>query len=227
MNDATSVAQAFASLTETVRRLTADDGCAWHGVQTHQSLIRYLIEEAYELVEAIETNAVPSDVREELADLLYQVFFHAAIAERDGEGYAIADVAQTLNEKLIARHPHVFGDRGYMSVDELNAEWEALKENASGRRRSVLEGIAEAMPTLARAEKIIDRLERAGVMDALPDAPQIVQRDITAEQLGGELLALLRLAHANGINADEALRAALRELSDGAASAAATADTAE
>lgn len=208
-----SVAEAFAALAETVRRLTADDGCAWHGVQTHQSLVRYLIEEAYELVEAIETDAPADEVKEELADLLYQVLFHAAIAERDGEGYSAADVAATLNEKLIARHPHVFGDRGYMSVDELNAEWERLKENASGQRRGVLEGIAATMPTLARAEKVIDRLERAGVTDALdaaavsmPDAPE------TSAEFGQALLQLVRSAHAHGINADEALRVALRDL---------------
>lgn len=211
-----SVAEAFAALAETVRRLTADDGCAWHGVQTHQSLVRYLIEEAYELVEAIETDAPADEVKEELADLLYQVLFHAAIAERDGEGYSVVDVAATLNEKLIARHPHVFGDRGYMSVDELNAEWERLKENASGQHRGVLEGIAATMPTLARAEKVIDRLERAGVTDALDavaatasDAPNAPE---TSAEFGRALLQLVRSAHAHGVNADEALRVALRDL---------------
>lgn len=203
-----SVADAFTALAETMRQLTADDGCAWHGVQTHQTLIRFLIEESFELVEAIETHAAPGEVREELADLLYQVLFHAAIAERDGEGYSVVTVANTLNEKLIARHPHVFGDRGYMSVDELNAQWEQLKADASGQSRGVLDGIAESMPTLARAEKVIDRLERAGRMDALQIAPK------TSADIGNDLLELIRVAHANGVNADEALRVALRGLTE-------------
>jgi uncharacterized protein YabN with tetrapyrrole methylase and pyrophosphatase domain len=203
-----TVAEAFTALAETMRQLTADDGCAWHGVQTHQTLIRYLIEESFELVEAIETQAAPAEVKEELADLLYQVLFHAAIAERDGEGYSVVSVANTLNVKLIARHPHVFGDRGYMSVDELNAEWEQLKANASGQRRGVLDGIADATPTLARAEKVIDRLERAGLLDALPPTPK------TTADIGRDLLELIRVAHASGVNADEALRVALRELTE-------------
>ena len=200
------IAAAFAALAETMNQLTAEDGCAWHGVQTHQSLVRYLIEESYELVDAIETHAPSDEVKEELGDLLYQVFFHAAIAQRDGEGYSVSDVADALNEKLIARHPHVFSDRGYMSVDELNAQWESLKEDASGRQRSVLEGIVSSMPTLARAEKVIDRLERADLLDALQTDPK------TAADIGAELLRIIRVAHANSINADEALRVALRSL---------------
>jgi uncharacterized protein YabN with tetrapyrrole methylase and pyrophosphatase domain len=200
------IAAAFAALAETMNQLTAEDGCAWHGVQTHQSLVRYLIEESYELVDAIETHAPSDEVKEELGDLLYQVFFHAAIAQRDGEGYSVSDVADALNEKLIARHPHVFSDRGYMSVDELNAQWESLKEDASGRQRGVLEGIVSSMPTLARAEKVIDRLERADLLDALQTDPK------TAADIGAELLRIIRVAHANSINADEALRVALRSL---------------
>lgn len=200
-----STADAFTQLAQTIDQLTAPDGCAWHNVQTHESLIRYLIEETAELVEAIETGAGADEVKEELADVLYQVFFHAAIAEREGEGYDVAEIANTLNQKLIARHPHVFGDRGYMSVDELNAEWEQLKANASGKNRGVLEGIASTMPTLARAEKIVDRLERAGEADA-----QLANLD--SDDVGDAILLLLRQAHADGINADKSLRAALRRI---------------
>lgn len=203
-----TVATAFTELAETMTRLTADDGCAWHGVQSHQSLIRYLIEEAYELVDAIETQASADAISEELGDLLYQVLFHAAIAERDGEGFSVIEVARGLNEKLIARHPHVFSDRGYMSVDELNAQWETLKADAAGQSREVLEGIVPSMPTLARAEKIIDRLERANLMDALESDPK------TLHDIGNDLLHTIRVARANGINADEALRVALRQLTE-------------
>lgn len=203
---ATAVASAYAQLVETMDALLAEDGCAWHGVQTHQSLVRYLIEESFELVEAIETNAPATQVQDELADVLYQVLFHAAIAERDREGFDPASVADALREKLIARHPHVFGDRGYMSVEELNEQWENLKADATGDTRQTLQGIVDTLPTLARAEKIIDRLERAGVLEAASD------QGLSAEQVGDQLVAIIRSAHASGVNADEALRVAIREL---------------
>lgn len=203
-----SVATAFTELAHTMRQLTADDGCAWHGVQSHHTLVRYLIEETFELVETIETDAPADDLREELADLLYQVMFHAAIAERSDEGFSIVDVAETLNEKLIARHPHVFGDRGFMSVEELNAQWEQLKADAAGRSRGMLEGIPKSMPALARAEKIIDRLERAGMID------DVAASALTREEVGSKLVHLIRQAHMNNINVDEALRVALRALTE-------------
>jgi uncharacterized protein YabN with tetrapyrrole methylase and pyrophosphatase domain len=171
-------------------------------------------------VEAIETGGAPEEVQEELADLLYQVCFHAALAEKHGEGYDLASVADLLNAKLIARHPHVFSDRGYMSVEELNAEWEQLKADASGQQRGILEGIAVSMPTLARAEKIVDRLERAGLADSVlgsrvrQSANEMNADPVTVEEFGREMMALLRVAHANGVNVDEAMRATLREVTD-------------
>lgn len=152
----------------TVQRMANPGGCAWHEVQTHESLIPFLIEETAEFVDAVERGLPASEVAEELGDVLYQVLFHAAIASRDGEGYDLDSVASRLDEKLRARHPHVFGNRGYMSVEELNAEWERLKEDANGERRGsrgALEGIPAGMPTLARAAKVVERLKRAGLVD--------------------------------------------------------------
>lgn len=203
---AAAVAQAYAQLVDTMQQLLAEDGCAWHGVQTHQTLVRYLIEEAFELVDAIETSAPAAQVQDELADVLYQVLFHAAIAERDGEGYSLAGVARALQEKLVARHPHVFGDRGHMTVDELNEQWESLKADASGDARHTLQGIVDTLPTLARAEKIVDRLERAGRLDPLEKGNRSVA------EVGEQFVALIRAAHASGVNADEALRVAMRDL---------------
>jgi len=138
---------------------------------------------------------------------------HAAIAERDGEGYDLTAVATALNEKLVARHPHVFGDRGYMSVEELHAEWERLKEDAAGERRGsrgALDGIPAGMPTLARTAKVIERLKRAGALE-----PAVEVRDAPAldeDRLGEELLGLLLRANAEGLDADRALRVATRRL---------------
>lgn len=201
------------ALVATMRRLVWPDGCAWHAVQTHESLIPFLIEETAEFIDAVERRLPASEVAEELGDVLYQVLFHAGIAERDGEDYDLETVAKVLNEKLIARHPHVFGDRGYMSVEELNAEWERLKEDAAGEQRGsrgVLDGIPAGMPTLARSAKVIERLKRAGAIE--PAAETRDEPELTEGELGEAILRLLVHANAKGIDADRALREATRRL---------------
>ena len=208
---------------ETVRRMTAPGGCAWHEVQTHESLIPFLIEETAEFVDAVERGLPADEVAGELGDVLYQVLFHAAIAERDGEGYDLHTVANRLSEKLQARHPHVFGDRGYMSVDELNAEWERLKEDAAGQRRGsrgALDGIPAGMPTLARSAKVIERLRRAKLLDVERPEQRWVSpaqesgASTSEESLGGEILALIIKANAAGVDPDRALRLATARLAD-------------
>lgn len=203
---------------DTVRRMVNPGGCAWHEAQTHESLTPFLIEETAEFIDAIERRLPPREVTGELGDVLYQVLFHAAIAERDGEGYDLDTVANVLNEKLIARHPHVFGDRGYMSVDELNSEWEHLKEDAVGEERGTrgpLEGIPAGMPTLARAAKTVERLKRAGLIDPVRESntePVLT----TEEHIGDALIALVKQANAAGVDPDRALRLATNRLSEDA-----------
>lgn len=213
-------------LRDTIDTLLSPEGCAWHRVQSHESLVRYLVEESAELAEAIEAGEGPDRVREELGDVLYQVLFHAAIAERDGEGYGLDTIMDTLTEKLVRRHPHVFGDRGPMTVAELDAEWEHLKAdaaNAPRASRGILEGIPAAMPGLARAAKMIDRLSRTQdplARQALAAAAQPaaalpgLERDREAREhaLGQELLATLISAQGEGLDSDRALRGALRDL---------------
>lgn len=213
-------------LSDTIDTLLGPEGCAWHRAQSHDSLVRYLIEEAAELAEAIDAAEGADRVREELGDVLYQVLFHAAIADRDGEGYGLDEVMDTLTEKLIRRHPHVFGDRGPMTVAELDAEWEHLKAdaaNAPRASRGPLEGIPAAMPGLARAVKMIDRLSRtedprarkalAAAAEPPAASPGQDQELETREQaLGRELLATLIAAHCEGLDSDRALRGALRDL---------------
>lgn len=192
-----------------VQRMIGVDGCAWHAEQTHESLTRFLIEEAYETVDAIEQQGA-ADTAEELGDVLYQVLFHAAIAERDGEGYDLGLIGDRLAEKLIARHPHVFGDRGYMSVAELNAEWERLKEDAQGSARGSrhpLEGIPHSMPPLAKAAKTVERLSRANLVTPAGD-------ETTELELGDALMRLVEQANAWGIDPDRALRRATQRFAD-------------
>lgn len=211
------------SARETVRRMAAPGGCAWHEVQTHESLIPFLIEETAEFVDTVERGLPAEEVAGELGDVLYQVLFHAAIAERDGEGYDLNKVGARLSEKLQARHPHVFGDRGYMTVDELNSEWERLKEDAAGERRGsrgALDGIPAGMPTLARSAKVVERLKRAKLLEV--DAPLALEQGADSSQasasstseeaIGGEILALVIKANAAGVDPDRALRLATERL---------------
>lgn len=198
---------------EVVRRMVQPGGCAWHGAQTHESLTRFLVEETAEFIDAVERRLPAEATAGELGDVLYQVLFHAAIAERDGEGYDLDVVADALADKLIARHPHVFGDRGYMSVEQLHDEWERLKEDAEGVERGsrgVLEGIPAGMPSLARAAKVIDRLARAGVDPEIPSRGG-AQSDET--RIGDALLGIVAEANALGVDPDKALRKAVDRLS--------------
>jgi uncharacterized protein YabN with tetrapyrrole methylase and pyrophosphatase domain len=220
---------------ETVRRLADPEGCAWHEAQTHESLTPFLVEETSELIDAIERNRPAAEVSEELGDVLYQVLFHAAIAERDGEGYDLESIADSLDAKLIARHPHVFGDRGFMSVEELNAEWERLKEDAVGEARGsrlALDGIPDGMPTLARAAKVVERLKRAKLIDPSASAggagdqlayaagwsggggsfPGTGEQHIAEVGIGDAMLALVTRANAAGVDPDRALRLAVDRL---------------
>jgi len=176
-------------------------GCPWDMQQTHASLLHYLIEEAAEVVDAVETGT-DDDLREELGDLLLQIAFHSEIAsERDA--FDIDDVARGINDKLIARHPHVFADEE--PPDDLNAVWEQRKR-AEKKRTSSLDGIPVSLPVLARANKVLMRARSHDVPLDLPTEP------IDAAGVGTELLALASRAQASGIDPEQALRAALRDL---------------
>ena len=201
---------------EVVARMVQSGGCAWHGEQTHESLTKYLVEETAEFIDAVDRGLPAEIVADELGDVLYQVLFHAAIAARDGEGYNLDTVAQNLAEKLIARHPHVFADRGYMSVEELNQEWEHLKEDAAGARRGTrgpFDGIPRSMPTLARAAKMINRLRRhASGLENLPEPSGQLGSIENESEFGEALLQLIAAAESKGVDADRALRLALAQL---------------
>jgi len=197
-------------------RLYSPGGCPWDREQTHESLVRYLLEEAHELAEAIETGD-RAGTREELGDLLLQVLFHARIASEEPEPYTVDDVAADLVAKLVRRHPHVFADA---EVTDLHQQWDAIKK-AEKQRTSVLEGISHTQGSLARAQKVLSRAARGGLGDtvrtalAAPSgaaAPAETGGPTTAEQLGRELLALVARADADGLDAEAALRGELRRV---------------
>lgn len=186
----------FVAVMERLRR-----ECPWDAQQTHRSLVTYLVEETGEAIDAIEAGS-DADLREELGDVLLQVVFHATIAaERDA--FALEDVARAVADKLIARHPYVFA-RGEVP-DDLTASWERRKAVEKGRT-SVLDGIPERTSALARAAKVVSRARSRGVPVDLPDEA------VSAEDVGAQALALVARAQASGVDAEQAVRDALRAL---------------
>ena len=180
-------------------RLRTD--CPWDREQTHRSLSRYLLEETYETLEAIESGDL-AHLREELGDLLLQVYFHARIAAEAGdEGFTIDDVAAGIVDKLVHRHPHVFAGLDVLDADEVNRNWETLKAAEKGRG-SVLEGIPLGLPALALADKVVGRAARVGVTPA------------GSATLGERLLTLVVEARAAGADPEQELREAVRRLTE-------------
>jgi XTP/dITP diphosphohydrolase len=154
------------ALNEVVERMRAPGGCPWDGEQTHASLRPYLLEETYEVLEAIDTGGAAA-LREELGDVLLQVLMHCAIAAEADDGFDIGAVAETTRAKMIHRHPHVFGDTTVDGAAEVVVNWERLKRSEKSRRLSLLDGIPQALPALALAQGVQKRPARLG-FDEMP-----------------------------------------------------------
>lgn len=188
-------------------RLRSPGGCPWDAKQSHESLVRYLVEEAYELVDAIDSGD-RAHLREELGDVLLQVVFHARVAEEDPDDpFTIDDVAGGIVTKLMHRHPHVFGDVVAETAEHVERNWEELKAAEKGDRESVVDGIPLGQPALSLAGKVISRTRKAGLDVPVPGTVAVPDT-ITDESVGALLLAAVDLAAAHGIDAETALRAA-------------------
>jgi len=195
-------------LISVLERLRAPGGCAWDREQTHESLVQYLIEETHELVDAIESGD-RDELIEELGDVLYQVIFHADIAANSGgERFDIEDVAERMTAKMIGRHPHVFGEATAETAADVIAIWDDLKAVEKPARTSVLDGIPQGMPSLLLADKLLGRAKRVGV----PRPDDAAVSPATEAELGSMLLGIVSAAKSNGLDAERALRSALRAL---------------
>jgi tetrapyrrole methylase family protein/MazG family protein len=205
-------------------RLRDPDGCPWDREQTHATLARHVLEEAHELLEAIDAGADEA-IRDELGDVLLQVTFHAQIAAEDGR-WDIDDVADGLVRKLVHRHPHVFGDSEVSGADEVLVNWERLKAEETGGRRGVDEGIPDALPALARAAKVQRRAASWGFewrnvdaaigalreeVEELASAVDGPDRDTAEREIGDVLFAAVSVARTLGVDAESALRRTTRE----------------
>jgi tetrapyrrole methylase family protein/MazG family protein len=209
-----------------IARLRSPEGCPWDREQTHRSILSCLLDEAYEFVDAVDENSGPK-MREELGDLLLQIGLHAQMASEEN-AFDIEDVAREINEKLIRRHPHVFGDVAVGSSDEVSRNWEEIKRREKGKehRTSVLDGIPKKLPALFRAEKMQKRAAKVGfdwesmgpVLDKVEEefaefraALESDDQHHASEELGDILFALVNVARHKSIHAEEALRGTIHK----------------
>ena len=212
----------FKKLTEIVNTLMGKNGCPWDKVQTRESLKPYLIEEAYETLEALDGNN-PEEIKEELGDLLYQILFHAKISENKKE-FNITDVIESISNKMEHRHPHVFKKETLETPDEVATQWEEIKIKEKGKagRKSVLDGIPSYLPSLLRSQKLQKKAANHGfdwdkitsVFDKLDEEVAEFKKAILSgkkkdvkEELGDILFVIVNIAKFNKIDAEEALRA--------------------
>ncbi len=195
-------------LREVMDRLRSPGGCPWDAEQTHESLLKYLLEESYEFLEAVELGDRIA-MREELGDVLLQVFFHARMAEDDKlDPFDVEEVARGVADKLVRRHPHVFGDVKVSSSEEVLENWEALKAQEKGRT-SAIEGVPLGQPSMALASKLMYRAEKFG-LDIKVSQPVKIEAGLSQEDLGELLLGILSQAHEQGLDPEAALRAATK-----------------
>ena len=209
-------------LLEVMRRLRdPETGCPWDKAQTFDTIAPYTVEESYEVADAIQRKDM-RDLKEELGDLLFQVVFHARIAEEQGL-FDFNDVAAGMSEKLIRRHPHVFGDAGDRTADEQNAEWEIIKaqERKAKEKHGLLDDVPVGLPALTRAAKLTKRAARVGfdwpsvheVLDKLDEETEELKVEIARgdvqkshEELGDILFVLANLARKLDVEPENALR---------------------
>ena len=199
-------------------RLRDEDGCPWDRRQTHESLKNYLIEEAYEVIDAIESGD-DATLREELGDLLFQVVFHSRLAKEKGT-FTLEDVLTEISEKMIRRHPHVFGADTLMDSDEVLEQWEQIKQKEK-KRDSILEGIPASLPTLIRAKRVQERAARVGFdwtktedvwkkveeeWEELQQARKNRDHENIKEEIGDLLIAIVNLGRFIDVDADDALK---------------------
>lgn len=208
----------FDGLVEVIARLRAPGGCPWDREQTHRSIAKNMVEESYEAVHAIETDDIPA-LCEELGDVLLQVVLHSRIAEDDGE-FVVGDVISGITEKLIRRHPHVFGDAEASTPLEVHRKWDAIKrEEKAGTGKGLLDDVPHALPALLLAQTISRKAVAAGfeweslsgVIDKLhEEVAELAETEPgsqeAADEIGDILFTVVNLARKQGIDAETALR---------------------
>jgi tetrapyrrole methylase family protein/MazG family protein len=208
----------FEDLIRIMERLRGPGGCPWDKEQTRESLKPFLVEEMYELLEALDEDH-PEKIREELGDLLFQIVFHCQLSREMGQ-FGISDVIEKIAEKMTVRHPHVFGDKEFRSPEEVLSWWEEHKWRERGQK-SIIDGVPRAMPALLRAQKLQDRVSRVGFdWERIEDVVKKLEEEIgelklalenkdrkaIEDEVGDVFFVLVRVSSFVGINPEDALR---------------------
>ncbi len=212
----------FKDLVEIMKKLRSPEGCPWDREQTHESLLPYLIEETYEVIDAVKKGD-DEELKEELGDLLLQVVFHSQIARERG-AFDIGDVIDSITRKLIYRHPHVFGNRNDIrTAEDVNREWEKLKQKEGKVKESILDGIPDSMPSLERAYKLQKKAAKVGfdwesfegIKEKLLEELSEIEGELRKknrkkleEEVGDLLFMAVNLARFLGVHPEVALRLA-------------------
>ena len=213
--------KAFEKLVEIMARLRSESGCPWDRQQTHESLKKYLLEETYETIDAIDSGDM-DELRAELGDLMLQILFHAQLARERGQ-FDIKDSIENITEKLLRRHPHVFGEAEVASAEEVLHRWDEIKSGEQGfeKRVSILDGVPKTLPALARAMEMSKRAASAGF--EWPDLDAVIEklkeeirefeeeahtgdRERIAQEIGDLLFAVVNVARWTGVDPEDALR---------------------
>ncbi|MEW5745219.1 MAG: nucleoside triphosphate pyrophosphohydrolase [Nitrospirota bacterium] len=209
----------FQKLIDIMAALRSEDGCPWDREQTRESLKPFLVEETYEVIEAIDEGA-PSKIKEELGDLLFQIVFHAQLAKERGD-FTMDDVIDAISRKMIGRHPHVFGDAQFGTAEEVLKQWEDRKKEEGKNRESILEGIPKALPSLLKAHRIQSRAARVGFdwkrieevlekldeeLDEFRKALESGEQEHIEEELGDLFFVLVNISRFAGVSPESALQ---------------------
>lgn len=209
----------FQEILNIMKKLRGEKGCPWDKEQTKESLKPFIIEEAYELIDAIDEGD-REKIKEELGDLLFQIVFQCQIAS-EGKEFDMSDVIKEIGKKMIARHPHVFGNANYKTKDEVLQHWEEQKKREGKLRVSILDGVPETLPSLLRAHRLQDRAAKVGfdwikVTDVLKKLDEEIkefknalegkQREEIEDELGDIFFMLVNISRFVGINPEDALR---------------------
>ena len=189
----------FYDFCKIVEKLRSPDGCPWDREQTHETLRKHLLEEAYEAYDAIEDND-PVKMADELGDVLLQIVMHAQVGKEEGT-FDIDDVTDSVSRKMIERHPHVFGDVTVENSEQVLRNWEDIKKKQRGQKKTYesMEDVTRSLPALYRASKIIDKAQKGGFVDKVP------KEVLTNDAVGEKLFEICVISKQNGINPEEAL----------------------
>jgi len=220
----------FKKLLQTIQKLRSKDGCLWDRKQKKEDMAKYILEETYELIDAIEHGS-PAAIKEEMGDLLFQVFFLAHISEEAGD-FKLPDIMKDVTEKMIKRHPHVFGNAEVKDIDEIKNNWDDIKRNLENRNekgRGLFDNIPRSMPALRRAQKVTAAASKVGfdwvrTEDVLAKIEEelnefkssLAANDIKCirEEIGDLLFSLVNISRFVNVNAEESLTASLAKFID-------------